>query len=61
MTAYAGIDLHRRRSLAVCLDEGGERWWWRRFDNSPVTMAEVVATRPQWVTPTNTGSSRCGT
>ena len=23
MTAYVGIDLHRRRSLAVCLDDGG--------------------------------------
>ena len=42
MTAYVGIDLHRRRSLAVCIDEGGERLWWRRFDNSPLTMAEVV-------------------
>jgi hypothetical protein len=43
MTAYVGIDLHRRRSLAVCLDEEGERLWWRRFENSPLTMAEVVA------------------
>ena len=23
MRAYIGIDLHRRHSLAVCLDEGG--------------------------------------
>jgi len=43
MTAYVGIDLHRRRSLAVCVDEAGERLWWRRFDNSPQSMAEVVA------------------
>lgn len=42
MTAYVGIDLHRRRSLAVCLDEGGERLWWRRFENSPLTMAAVI-------------------
>jgi hypothetical protein len=42
MTAYVGIDLHRRRSLAVCLDDAGERLWWRRFDNSPQTLAEVV-------------------
>jgi transposase len=42
MTAYVGVDLHRRRLLAVCLDEAGDRLWWRRFDNSPLTMAEVV-------------------
>jgi hypothetical protein len=36
MGAYLGIDLHRRRSLAVCLDEEGDRLWWRRFENSPV-------------------------
>jgi transposase len=42
MTAYVGIDLHRRRSLAVCLNEEGERVWWRRFENSPQAMAEVV-------------------
>ena len=41
MTAYVGIDLHRRRSLAVCLDDRGERLWWRRFDNSPRMLAEV--------------------
>lgn len=43
MTAYVGIDLHRRRSLAVSLDEEGERLWWKRFENSPRAMAEVVA------------------
>ena len=32
MRAYVGVDLHRRRSLAVCLDGEGERLWWRRFD-----------------------------
>jgi len=42
MGAYVGIDLHRRRSVAVCLDEGGERLWWRRFENSPLAMAEVI-------------------
>lgn len=42
MTAYVGIDLHRRRSLAVCLDEGGQRRWWRRFENSPQTLIEAV-------------------
>ncbi len=42
MTAYVGIDLHRRRSLAVCLDEEGERLWWKRFENSPQTLVEAV-------------------
>lgn len=42
MTAYVGIDLHRRRSVAVCINEDGERLWWRRFDNSPLTLAEVI-------------------
>jgi transposase len=43
MTAYVGIDLHRRRSLAVCLDDRGERLWWKRFDNSPQMLVEVVS------------------
>ncbi len=43
MTAYVGIDLHRRRSMVVCLDEGGERLWWRRIENSPQTLREVIA------------------
>ena len=43
MRAYLGIDLHRRRSMAVCLDEDRERLWWLRFDNSPETLARVVA------------------
>ena len=42
MTAYVGIDLHRRRSVAVCINEDGERLWWRRFDNSPLTLTEVI-------------------
>ncbi len=42
MTAYVGIDLHRRRSVVVCLDEAGERLWWRRIENSPQTLMEVV-------------------
>lgn len=42
MTRYVGVDLHRRGSLAVCLDDDGERLWWRRFENSPLTMVEVV-------------------
>jgi transposase len=43
MRAYVGIDLHRRRSVAVCLDEEGDRLWWRRFDNSAENLAVVVA------------------
>ncbi len=43
MAAYVGIDLHRRRSLAVCINEEGERLWWRRFENSPLNLVEVVA------------------
>jgi len=43
MTAYVGIDLHRRRSLAVCINEKGERLWWRRFENSPAMLVEVVS------------------
>ncbi len=38
MGAYVGIDLHRRRSLVVCLDEDGERRWWRRITNSPEAL-----------------------
>jgi transposase len=42
MTAYVGIDLHRRRSVAVCLNEEGDRLWWRRIENSPQTLTEIV-------------------
>ena len=43
MTAYVGIDLHRRRSLAVCINDEGKRLWWRRFENTPLMLAEVVS------------------
>jgi transposase len=43
MNAYVGIDLHRRRWVAVCLTEEGDRLWWRRFDNSAENLAPVVA------------------
>ena len=42
MTAYVGINLHRRRSFAVCLDDRGERLWWRRLNDSPEMLAAVV-------------------
>jgi len=47
MGAYLGIDLHRRRSLAVCLNEEGETLWWRRFENSPANLAGIIAERPR--------------
>ena len=43
MRGYLGIYLHRRRSVVACLDEEGNRLWWRRFDNSPEELARVVA------------------
>lgn len=42
MRSYVGVDLHRRRSVVVCLDEDGNRKWWRRIENSPVALAEVI-------------------
>jgi transposase len=42
MGAYLGIDLHRRRSLAVCVNEAGDRLWWRRFENSPENLAGII-------------------
>ena len=42
MTAYVRIDLHRRRSLAVCLDHRGERLSWKRYESSPQTLIESV-------------------
>jgi transposase len=38
-----GIDLHRRRSVVVILDEEGTRVSSRRIDNSPLALAEAVA------------------
>lgn len=38
------IVVARRR---VCLDESAERLWWKRFENSPGTLAEtIVEARP---------------
>ena len=50
MTAYVGVDLHRRRSLAVCLDDTGERLWWKRFDNSLQTLVARVPDLVIWST-----------
>ena len=44
MGSYVGIDLHRRRSVVVVLDEDGKRVSWSRIDNTPANLAgEIVA------------------
>jgi transposase len=44
MGSYVGIDLHRRRSVVVVLNEDGERVSWSRIDNTPRNLAaEIVA------------------
>ena len=34
MASYVGVDLHRRRSVIVVLDEAGDRVWSSRIENS---------------------------
>jgi hypothetical protein len=44
MGSYVGIDLHRRRSVVVVLNEDGHRVSWSRIDNAPANLdAEIVA------------------
>src|SRR5215216_2696093 len=44
MGSYVGIDLHRRRSVVVVLNDDGERMSWSRVDNTPANLAaEIVA------------------
>ncbi len=43
MSQYVGIDLHRRRSVVVILDEDGTKVSSERIDNSPLELARVVA------------------
>ena len=44
MGSYVGIDLHRRRSVIVVLNDDGDRVSWSRFDNTPANLAaEIVA------------------
>ena len=44
MGSYVGIDLHRRRSVVVVLNEDGDRVSWSRIDNTPENLAaEIVA------------------
>jgi transposase len=40
---YVGIDLHRRRSVIVRMDEAGERLQTVRIDNDPVALAVALA------------------
>ncbi len=42
MGHYVGIDLHRRRSVIVVLDEDGEELWTRKIDNEPATLAAAI-------------------
>jgi hypothetical protein len=44
MGSYVGIDLHRRRSVVVVLNDDGERVSWSRIDNAADDLAvEIVA------------------
>jgi hypothetical protein len=38
MADHMAVDLHRRRLLAMYLDEGGDRLWRQAFENSPRTV-----------------------
>ena len=42
MGHYVGIDLHRRRSVIVVLDDDGEEVWSRKIDNDPATLAAAI-------------------
>jgi len=39
MGSYVGIDLHRRRSVIVVLNDGGDRVSWSRIDNTAANLA----------------------
>ena len=47
---YVGIDLHRRRSVIVRMDDAGEVLGVTKVDNDPVQMAVAIAEagRPRW-------------
>ena len=42
MGHYVGIDLHRRRSVIVVLDQDGEELWTRKIDNTPENLAAAI-------------------
>jgi hypothetical protein len=44
MGSYVGVDLHRRRSVIVVLNDDGDRVSWARIDNTAANLAaEIVA------------------
>ena len=48
---YVGIDLHRRRSVIVRMDDAGEVLGVTKVDNDPVQMAVAIAEAgraPRW-------------
>lgn len=42
MGRYVGIDLHRRRSVIVVLDDDGEELWSTKIENDPATLAAAI-------------------
>jgi hypothetical protein len=42
MGSYVGIDLPRRRSVIVVLNDDGDRVSWSRIDNTPANLAGEV-------------------
>jgi len=42
MSRYVGVDLHRRRSVVVILDEDGSKVSSRRIENSPMNLVAAV-------------------
>ncbi|OJF15146.1 IS110 family transposase [Couchioplanes caeruleus] len=40
---YVGIDLHRRRSVIVRMDQAGQRLESKRIDNDPMALAAEIA------------------
>lgn len=42
MASYVGIDLHRRRSVLVVLDEAGDRVWSSRIENSRLNLEQEL-------------------
>ena len=40
---YVGLDLHRRRSVIVVLEESGEKLWSKRIDNDRLALAAEIA------------------
>jgi hypothetical protein len=61
MGSYVGIDLHRRRSVIVVLNDDGQRVSWSRIDNTPANLAaEVHAAGPTAREPRATSRRRYG-